>query len=75
MQGVLVKPLTDLLHERGVVIVAVFCSVINYLILAFAVGTHSRNGIFLYAAMAGASMLAFPAISSLKSINCTEKVM
>ena len=73
-QAFLVKPLMSLLNETGLVFLALIATVLNYLILVVAAFYPRRWIVFTYSALSGIGGLSFPAIASIKSVNCSEKV-
>lgn len=73
-QSLVLKPLMDCIHEKGVIIVALIGSILataDYIATAF----YPLKWIVYVGTVPNCiSELSFAAISSLKSINCSEKV-
>lgn len=73
-QSLVLKPLMDCIHEKGVIIVALIGSILataDYIVTAF---YPLKWVVFVGTIPYCISELSFAAISSLKSINCSEKV-
>lgn len=73
-QGMLLQPLINRFHERGVITLAFLDNFITSLISVF-VALYPREWIVFATIPLGIlSTLSFPAISALKSINISEQV-
>lgn len=69
VQGLLLKPFTDLVGERYVVVVSFICGAVTNTLYAFA---QSKQSIFLAVCVSSFGSMAFPTISAMKANNVAE---
>lgn len=73
-QVVVLKPLMDCVKEKGVIVVALLASILECAALIVSAFYPEKWLIFAVAAPSCIGELSFAAISSLKSVNVSEKV-
>lgn len=73
-QVVLLKPLMDCVKEKGVIVVALLTSILDCIVFIVSAFYPEKWLIFAVAAPSCIGELSFAAISSLKSVNVSEKV-
>lgn len=73
-QVALLKPLMDCVKEKGVIVVALLASILDCTIFIMSAFYPEKWLIFAVAAPSCIGELSFAAISSLKSVNVSEKV-
>lgn len=73
-QVVFLKPLMDCVREKGVIIIALAVSILTYVCYTITAFYPKQWIVFAVAVPGSISELSFAAISSLKSVNVSEKV-
>lgn len=73
-QVVLLKPLMDCVQEKGVIVIALLASIFDCAAFIVSAFYPKKWVIFAVAAPSCIGELSFAAISSLKSVNVSEKV-